>query len=79
MTRPLEVVGLVEIATMLGVDRPLVRTWYARGKLPVPDARLAATPVWRTVTIQRWWNSCPDCGHVDMTGDGSCDKCGYGK
>jgi len=54
MTRPLEIVGLVEIAAMLGVDRPLIRTWYARGKLPEPDARLAATPVWRVSTIERW-------------------------
>ena len=54
MTRPLEVVGLVEIAAMLGVDRPLVRLWYHRGKLPEPDALLAATPVWRRSTIEAW-------------------------
>jgi len=39
---------------MLGVDRPLVRTWYHRGRLPEPDARLAATPVWRVSTIEAW-------------------------
>lgn len=54
MTRPLEVVGLVEIAELLGVERATVRTWYSRGRLPEPDARLAATPVWRLTTIKQW-------------------------
>ena len=54
MTRPLDVVGLVELAALLGVERGTVRQWYHRGKLPDPDAVLAATPVWRTSTIERW-------------------------
>ena len=54
MTRPLEIVGLVELAELLGQERGTVRQWYHRGKLPAPDATLAATPVWRTATIERW-------------------------
>ena len=54
MTAPLAVVGLVELADMLGMQRGTVRQWYSRGKLPEPDALLAATPVWRLSTIERW-------------------------
>lgn len=54
MTRPLDIVGLAELAGLLDVDRALVRQWYHRGRLPEPDAVLAATPVWRVATIQRW-------------------------
>jgi len=54
MTAPLAVVGLVELAELLGAERGTVRQWYHRGKLPEPDALLAATPVWRLSTIERW-------------------------
>jgi predicted DNA-binding transcriptional regulator AlpA len=50
----LDVVGLVELADLLGAERATVRQWYHRGKLPPPDAVLAATPVWRLSTIERW-------------------------
>jgi hypothetical protein len=54
VTTPLAIVGLVELADMLSQDRQTIRQWYHRGKLPTPDALLAATPVWRVSTIERW-------------------------
>jgi hypothetical protein len=54
MTRPLDIVGLAELATILAVPRGTARQWYHRGQLPEPDARLACGPVWRTSTIEGW-------------------------
>jgi predicted site-specific integrase-resolvase len=54
MTAPLTIVGLTELADLLGQNRDTVRQWYHRGKLPPADCVLAAGPVWRVSTIERW-------------------------
>ena len=50
----LEVVGSVEAAGLLQVDRQTLRTWLKRGHMPEPDARLSCGPVWRKSTIIKW-------------------------
>lgn len=50
----LDIVGAAELAEMLGVPRAQIYVWKNRGKLPVPDAALAAGPVWRRSTIRAW-------------------------
>jgi predicted DNA-binding transcriptional regulator AlpA len=54
MPRKLEVLGLAELAQQTGVGRSTVRTWYSRGLLPEPAAKLACGPVWRARDVQRW-------------------------
>lgn len=55
MTDPtLRLFGLADLADHLGLSRDLVRKWNARGKLPLPDARLLMGPVWRLETIEAW-------------------------
>ncbi len=47
--------GIVEVAAELGVSRNLIGQWRQRGKLPPPDAELAACgPVWTEQTIRPW-------------------------
>lgn len=46
--------GIAEIAAALGVSRGLVAKWNERGRLPEPDQRLAAGPVWFEKTIAPW-------------------------
>jgi hypothetical protein len=48
----LDVVGTRELAEMLHVSRQRVVQLRAEGKLPEPDADLAATPVWKRSTVQ---------------------------
>lgn len=50
----LDIVGASELAKMLGVPRGQIYVWKNRGKLPEPDVVLAAGPVWRRSTIERW-------------------------
>ncbi|MDQ5816236.1 MAG: hypothetical protein M3516_08090 [Actinomycetota bacterium] len=39
----------------MGVSRKVVGQWRRRGKMPPPDAELAACgPVWTEKTIRRW-------------------------
>ena len=54
MTPPLAVLGLSELASVLGVKPGTVRQWHHRGQLPEPDAVLACGPVWRQSTIDKW-------------------------
>lgn len=52
----LDLVGLPEIADMLGKHPQTVQDWSSKGGiLPTPEAVVARrTPVWRRSTIERW-------------------------
>lgn len=50
----LDIVGVREIAALLGVKEQTVRTWRYRKLLPEPDATVSGIPVWRRSTILRW-------------------------
>ena len=52
--KPLQLVGIAEVAALAGLPRGTVRVWHSRGKLPEPAARLAAGPVWERATIEAW-------------------------
>lgn len=52
--RPLEIVGLQEVAHLTGVQTSTLSAWARRGHLPTPDARLACGPIWRRSTIEAW-------------------------
>jgi hypothetical protein len=52
--KPLDIVGMTEIASMLNVNVGAVKTWNRRGRLPAPDIRLSCGPIWRRSTIERW-------------------------
>lgn len=46
--------GIAEIAKAIGARSGTVAQWHRRGKLPPPDAQLAAGPVWQAKTIRPW-------------------------
>ncbi len=55
MTGPeLDLLGLVEIAELLDVERETPRKWRKRNVLPEPDYMISGTPVWRREVIERW-------------------------
>lgn len=50
----LELVGIVEIADRLKVNRGTVDLWRHRDLLPEPDYTIGGRPAWRWSTIRRW-------------------------
>jgi hypothetical protein len=50
----MDLVGVREVAALLGWDQRKVSVYFGRGKLPEPIARLAAGPVWDRVDIERF-------------------------
>jgi predicted DNA-binding transcriptional regulator AlpA len=50
----LDIVGITEIAQMLGERTGTVRIWRLRGQLPVPATELAMGPVWFRSDIEEW-------------------------
>lgn len=54
VTDGLDVLGLAEIAALLGVQRGTVDRWRVRGNLPEPDGTVGGRPAWRTATITAW-------------------------
>lgn len=55
MTKPLDIVGPSEIATMLGVHRQQITLWRRKGTMPEPAAVLQGNrPVWYRSTIIAW-------------------------
>ena len=48
----LEIVGSKELHELLGVTRQRLLKLRDEGRLPEPDAQLAATPVWKRTTIE---------------------------
>ena len=57
MPRPLQILGVHEVADLLDCHRVTVHKWLTAGKMPAPDQQLAAGPVWRESTIRRWAES----------------------
>lgn len=51
---PDEVVGLAEIASMLGVTKRTVVRYSKRQDSPEPLARLSAGLVWRRADVEAW-------------------------
>ena len=49
-----DLIGLKEIAELLGVARQTPRIWRHRGILPEPAAELSSGPVWYRSTILEW-------------------------
>lgn len=56
MSRPLDIMGIAEIADRLGTTPERVAVWNNRGKLPPADGVINAgrTKVWRATTIAAW-------------------------
>jgi predicted DNA-binding transcriptional regulator AlpA len=46
--------GITEIATMLGVSKQRASQLVASKGFPAPLERLAAGPVWRRSAVERW-------------------------
>lgn len=46
--------GVAEIAVLLGVSRQRVHQLAARDDFPSPTAELSAGKVWNTEAIERW-------------------------
>lgn len=61
--QPGNILGLAEVAEMLGKSRQAVSNWIARGacSFPAPVAHLAATKVWDRDQVDEWAR-----GHRDM-------------
>jgi predicted site-specific integrase-resolvase len=52
-TRPVALVGTREAAAILGVEPTRIGRWLRTGRMPEPEVRLSATPVWRLREIER--------------------------
>jgi predicted DNA-binding transcriptional regulator AlpA len=50
----LDLVGVPEIAEMLGVSRPSVWRYVRRDDFPEPDAQVSGKRLWKRVTVERW-------------------------
>jgi predicted DNA-binding transcriptional regulator AlpA len=51
---PLDLVGVPEIAEMLGVSRPSVWRYLRRVDFPEPDAQVSGKRLWKRATVERW-------------------------
>ena len=60
--RPDDILGLNEVAGMLGKSRQTVSNWISRGvySFPAPVAHLAATKVWDRAQVAEWARGHPD-------------------
>jgi predicted DNA-binding transcriptional regulator AlpA len=45
-------VGTAEAAELLGVERPRIGRWIGKGQMPMPIAKLGATPIWDRADIE---------------------------
>jgi predicted DNA-binding transcriptional regulator AlpA len=54
VTPLLDLVGVPEIAEMLGVSRPSVWRYVRRDDFPAPDAEVSGKRLWKRVTVERW-------------------------
>jgi predicted DNA-binding transcriptional regulator AlpA len=51
---PLDLVGVPEIAEMLGVHRQSVWRYVRRDDFPEPDAQVSGKRLWKRSAIERW-------------------------
>jgi predicted DNA-binding transcriptional regulator AlpA len=49
-----ELVGIPEVAELLGVKRETVDKWRRRGRLPEPGWVVGGSPVWEAGEIRAW-------------------------
>ncbi len=56
LTKP-KLVGVKEIAELLGIDRATVATWRHQNRLPNPDYKLSGNPIWFEAEIIFWVHS----------------------
>ena len=49
-----ELVGVKEIAELLGIDRATVASWRHQNRLPNPDYIISGVPVWFNCEIIFW-------------------------
>jgi predicted DNA-binding transcriptional regulator AlpA len=49
-----DLVGVAEVAEMLGTSRTQAGRWTRRPDFPEPIARLRATPVWLADDVKEW-------------------------
>jgi predicted DNA-binding transcriptional regulator AlpA len=50
----MDLVGIAEIASKLGVSRQRASQLSTSKGFPAPAARLGMGPVWRTAAVERW-------------------------
>jgi predicted DNA-binding transcriptional regulator AlpA len=51
---PLDLVGVPEIAEILGVSRPSVWRYVRRNDFPDPDAQVSGKRLWKRSAVERW-------------------------
>ena len=49
-----DLLGLAEVAELLGTTRRNAIRWTRSPSFPEPIARLRATPVWKRADVERW-------------------------
>lgn len=52
-SRPVALVGTREAAVILGVEPTRIGRWLRTGRMPDPEVRLNATPVWKLAVIRK--------------------------
>jgi prophage regulatory protein len=55
----LRLVGLAEIAELLGVSKRTASRYVARADFPPPVAELAMGPIWLTEDVEKWVSGTP--------------------
>jgi hypothetical protein len=58
-SKPLRVVGLAEIAVLLGVSKRTATRYTTRPDFPVPAVRLAMGPIWWSDDVEAWISETP--------------------
>jgi predicted DNA-binding transcriptional regulator AlpA len=51
---PLDLVGVPEIAEMLGASRPSVWRYVRRDDFPKPEAQVSGKRLWKRSAVERW-------------------------
>lgn len=59
MPERLGVVGLAEIAELLGISKRTATRYTARDDFPEPAAELSMGPIWLRAEVERWSRKSP--------------------